>query len=227
MLCITLQVSYSICVCLCVFIYIYIYIYTHTHAYIYNTVRNPQDDKDTKPRQGSKKFIPARAHYHSGNMFVRITSTSTAAMTQAQTPGTRQPASLHALRKGGAIAGGLVSVSKLKKMIKKHQVLTLTCMNPHGCLSGGSVSPFMHVFVLDMMKFTLICMRMQLDPNDPRNYHLLELLSASKEQESEKYVRFDTLLESARIGEVHVHQQHQPSCLLILLSMYTCVILCM
>lgn len=41
----------------------------------------------------------------------------------------------------------------------------------------------------------------QLDPNDPRNNHLLELLSASKEQETEKHVRFDAMLHSASIGE--------------------------
>lgn len=41
----------------------------------------------------------------------------------------------------------------------------------------------------------------QLDPNDPRNRHLLDLLSQSKEVESETLVRMDPLLETVLIGD--------------------------
>jgi hypothetical protein len=40
----------------------------------------------------------------------------------------------------------------------------------------------------------------KLDPNDPRNRHLLELLSSNKEQDGEGFVRFDSLADMLRLG---------------------------
>jgi hypothetical protein len=68
-----------------------------------------------------------------------------------------------------------------------------------------------------MLTLTLCLSPVQLDPNDPRNYHLLELLSAAKEQDSEKYVRFDTMYDGARIGEVLFVR------LCVCICMYVCV----
>jgi hypothetical protein len=81
-----------------------------------------QEDKENKPRPSIRGFTPARAHYYSGNMFVRVSRTSTIAQAYADAAGAREPASLHAHRRSGVIAGGMVSAAKLKKMIKQYQV---------------------------------------------------------------------------------------------------------
>mmetsp|Transcript_960 Transcript_960/g.2143 ORF Transcript_960/g.2143 Transcript_960/m.2143 type:complete len:1691 (+) Transcript_960:303-5375(+) len=62
-------------------------------------------------------------------------------------------------------------------------------------------APLMGGGVVSAHKLKKMIKHHLLDPNDPKNNHLLELLSASKEQENEKHVRFDSKMASAHIGE--------------------------
>jgi len=54
--------------------------------------------------------------------------------------------------------------------------------------------------IMSVPKLKKMIQMNKLDPNDPRNRHLLDLLSANKEQDSEGFVRFDTIADMLRIG---------------------------
>ena len=53
--------------------------------------------------------------------------------------------------------------------------------------------------IMNVPKLKKMIQMNKLDPNDPRNQHLLDLLSANKEQNSEGFVRFDTMADMLRL----------------------------
>ena len=53
--------------------------------------------------------------------------------------------------------------------------------------------------IMNVPKLKKMIQMNRLDPNDPRNQHLLDLLSANKEQSSEGFVRFDTMADMLRL----------------------------